>query len=331
MAKRIGLASPYQNIESPRQPFLDRVWQFDADTHFTIVSGIIADLRQTTELSTGVLNSLELCLNEVSDNVLVHSGDGNDQPVGFMMASVDKSESTVAIAIYDNGIGIPNSLARANIPFTDKRHAITLALQRGVTDGHGAGNGLWMLDNIVRQNRGSLEIVSDGARYALWHPDPDLDVRPRSSFSKALTLPSGTTLVDFQLYAERPVNLAQAMQTRGFIDLWAESHEDDTNEKDIRLNVAREAPGLGSRIDAAAFRTLALNALANAKGLVILDFCDAEIISMSFADEVVRKLIDRYGHKGFAQRFRIEHLNSACAQVIETVMETQALKTNGKM
>lgn len=43
-----------------------------------------------------------------------------------------------------------------------------LALQRGVTDNRGAGNGLWVLNETVRAGRGSLEITTDGVHLRDW-------------------------------------------------------------------------------------------------------------------------------------------------------------------
>ncbi len=317
----LGLIRPFTDPDSiEREGSLGKVWEFKADTHYGIVSGIVSALRQETELSGGVLNSIELCLNEVSDNVLVHSLPDESDPSGFMMAQSYDDGRYVAVAVYDNGIGIPASLARAGFQVADARDAITFALRRGVTDGRGAGNGLWLLDSIVRQGQGSFVVVSEGARYSLWHPDASVEARPRASFSKALTLSEGTTLVNFRLNASRPIDLERVMGPGGGVNLWAENREDKLDERNIRLNVAREAPGLGSRRDGARFRTLALNAAADTTGLVVLDFSEVNVLSMSFADEVVRKLYDKLGSRGFAERFRLDNLNETCRQVICGVM-----------
>ena len=58
------------------------------------------------------------------------------------MAQVHKESGRIAIAVYDNGAGIPSSLRSAGYEFDGLEAAILLALQRGVTDNRGAGNGL---------------------------------------------------------------------------------------------------------------------------------------------------------------------------------------------
>ena len=135
-----------------------------------MVSGIIDSLRKTTVLAPGLLHGIEYGLNEISDNVLVHSTKMQSEHVeGYVMAQVHRQSNKVAIAVYDDGIGIPDSLRSGGVAFADTKEAIQLALSKGVTDGNGAGNGLWLLDSIVDAASGSLDIQSDGIGYRKVH------------------------------------------------------------------------------------------------------------------------------------------------------------------
>ena len=151
-ADSVGLLKPFRDpngIDSAS--FLDKVWRFDRNTHFDVVSGIIDSLRKTTVLAPGLLHGIEYGLNEISDNVLVHSTKMQSEHVeGYVMAQVHRQSNKVAIAVYDDGIGIPNSLRSGGVAFADTKEAIQLALSKGVTDGNGAGNGLWLLDSCRR-------------------------------------------------------------------------------------------------------------------------------------------------------------------------------------
>ena len=61
------------------------------------------------------------------------------------------------------------------------------------------------------------------------------------------------------------------------------------------------------------------NCLVEADGKVIIDFEGIESISLSFADELIRKLVSKYGLIGFMQRFRMENLSRECAVAINAV------------
>ncbi len=232
------------------------------------------------------------------------------------MAQVHKESGRIAIAVYDNGAGIPSSLRSAGYEFDGLEAAILLALQRGVTDNRGAGNGLWVLNETVRAGRGSLEITTDGVQYSLRY----LQGEEKAAFSLRSKMPvGGTTLVDFQLKATDSISLEDIVGESGIVDLWAEAHEDAADERDMRLSVKKESAGLGSRFDAEQFRMLVENCLVEADGKVIIDFEGVESISLSFADELIRKLVSKYGLIGFMQRFRMENLSRECAAAINAV------------
>lgn len=303
--------------------FLNRIWKFNEENHYGLVSGIMSSIRRSIQFEQGVLNGIELCLNEVTDNILLHASrqDKNLEP-GYVMAQVHKGTNRIAIAVYDNGVGIPSSLQSAGYSFNDPEEAIRLALQRGVTDKRGAGNGLWILDEIVRAGRGSLEIASDGVLYSFRHPN-EAD-EGKTSFSLRNKLPiGGTTLVDFQLKASEPIDLESIIDGYSFTDLWSEDHEDLENERDLRLRVKEESPGLGSRYDAERFRILVENCLVGTEGKIILDFEGIDTVSLSFADELIRKFIGKYGLISFLQRIRLENISRGCAAAINAVTKQQ--------
>ena len=77
-------------------------------------SGQVADLTQAyidsishqSICEEGVLKSLIWCINEVMDNVLVHS----EGEYGMVMAQYHPQKKHIAFCIYDSGIGIHNSM-----------------------------------------------------------------------------------------------------------------------------------------------------------------------------------------------------------------------------
>ena len=237
------------------------------------------------------------------------------------MAQVHPSGNRIAIAVYDNGIGMMNSLKNGGVAGRSPEEAITSGLQKGITDGRGKGNGLWLLNEIVKEGEGSLEITSSGVRYSLWHQRfPNEQGFPKGSFSKVSSATNRATLVDFQICTDKALGINRIMGECGFTDLWKESHEDPENEIDHRLSVLSDSAGLGTRYDASGFRMLAINTMNDTEGAVILDFSNIEIISFSFADEAIRKLRDAVGAEAFHDRFRLTGLNDNCRTIINLVM-----------
>lgn len=62
---------------------------------------------------------------------------------------------------------------------------------------------------------------------------------------------------------------------------------------------------------------------------VILDFSSISIVSLSFADEAVGKLIDIIGSGSFLERIRIEQANETCLTIIETIISQHSSKQEG--
>lgn len=318
-ADSVGLLKPFRDrngIDSAS--FLDKVWRFDRNTHFDVVSGIIDSLRKTTVLAPGLLHGIEYGLNEISDNVLVHSTKMQSEHVeGYVMAQVHRQSNKVAIAVYDDGIGIPDSLRSGGVAFADTKEAIQLALSKGVTDGNGAGNGLWLLDSIVDAASGSLDIQSDGIGYRKVHKYNGADAT--IAFRNVNTPVGGSTLVDFQVSTNSSISMSDIFEGNSPVNLWKESHETDPSGRSLRLRLADESSGFGSRYDAAKMRCLALNMASDADDKVYLDFADVPFISLSFADEFINKLIREVGLVTFIKKYAIVNLCQSCAEAIDYI------------
>ena len=264
-----------------------------------------------------ILHSVELCLNEITDNVLNHSLENSDNgvPHGFLMAQMHSGSGRVAITVFDDGVGIYRSLKRAIPSIRDSEEAITIAVRKGVTSGNGRGNGLWILERIVIANGGSLEITSDGTRYTLIE-DKGEDGKA-SSFSRTSRIIPGTTLVDFQLDTRKPMNLESVLDYSP-TGLWLESHEDELNEKDAVIRLFEESKGFGTRIAARQVRIVASNLSREFNGRIVLDFDGVELVSTSYADELVAKLLLDEQVGG---RLSLRNLSELCRVTIGEVLE----------
>ncbi len=266
-----------------------------------MVNSCLLSIRQTDIIEEGVLSSIEWCLNEAMDNVLQHSGVG----CGYMMAQVLKSNKQFSVCIFDVGMGIFNSLKHSKHRPKTRLDAITMALQEKVTrdESIGQGNGLWGLSQILETGQGYLQISSSGARYCR-ERDGQISTVENGSFN--LGKKCGTTLVDFQLNYGNAVNIAEVLTGYEPVDLWLENLVDSNG--DIVLKIAEQAGGTGTRLSAEKLRNLIVNLALVDNKKVILDFAGINLISSSFADELIGKIIAKYGFVLFTKKFQIENL-----------------------
>lgn len=154
-----GFTDPFSKsadeIEKELYPF-DKLFKYSNSTQVAaLTQTYINCISGQTECSDGVLTGLIWYLNEVMDNVLVHSKSEH----GFVMAQYHQAINTVAICVYDNGIGIYNSLKKSVHRPRTAIDAITLAIQEGIGDGQGQGNGLFGLYQIVKKTMAHLPLL----------------------------------------------------------------------------------------------------------------------------------------------------------------------------
>jgi len=158
---------------------------------------------------------------------------------------------------------------------------------------------------------GSVSIASGGAAY-LFSPKDGIDGR-----ADYIPLPgfAGTTRVDFRMALGGSVDFEQVFPgSLPVVDLWQEAHEDEAGA--VRYGVLEVAGGSGSRPSAAALRTLAENAIENDGKSVTLDFDGVTFCSSAFIDELVGKLIVRYGFLSFTQKVKLVNVRGLSAQLV---------------
>ena len=299
------------DLENPPDNPFGRVWRFSSyDEQNALVNAMTLQLGKSALLGKGVKEAFIWCLNEVMDNVLTHSSP-NGGARGYVMATVVGAKR-LKVCVVDLGIGLRASFAGTQYATEDDYAAITTAMKAKVTSGIGQGNGLWGLHELIRRaEAGSVSIASGGAAY-LFSPKDGVDGRvdciPLSGFG-------GTTRVDFRMALGGAVDFDQVFPgSLPVVDLWQEAHEDEAGT--VRYGVLEVAGGSGSRPSAAALRTLAENAIENDGKSVTLDFDGVTFCSSAFIDELVGKLIVRYGFLSFTQKVKLVNVRGLSAQLV---------------
>lgn len=293
-----------------RRPF-DVVWTFGDSLEIRdLVDAVRTEVCEHSDVEEGVLTGIEWCLYEVMDNVLQHSSIGR----GYFMGQYAEGSGRLSLCVFDNGIGILNSLKDSRHAPRDALDAVTLALQERVTrdDAIGQGNGMWGLSQVVKDNGGRFLVSSHGAQVSLM--DGVVSPRRRGGFFYG-EQGMGTTLVDFQLECSQAIDVAHALNHSPTL-LWLENMESPDGGEYI-VKVAEVSEGTGTRQAAERVRHLALNVASEGRKVVVLDFSGVSAVSSSYADELVGKLVAKVGFCQFGSRFQVRNVSSLNGQVID--------------
>lgn len=314
--------SPHHYSETEKN-ILNRVWKFsDANEVGRIVDAFCAELRKEDRFGAGIITSLNWSLNEVLDNVFIHSEAG----CGYVMGQIHQKNKQIAFTVYDGGIGIFNSLRNSTFHPRTSLDAITMAVKEEVTRDRkvGQGNGLFGLHSVVKQGRGSLEITSGGASYRYNNGTVNTLKRiPVVSMERP-----GTT-IDFQLNYSKDISLSKALVFRGqeypIVDMYIESFDDEKGNN--YFSIKEHADGTGTRVSAVRLKNEVMNLISDTHMPVILDFKDIVVMSSSFADELIAKLLLELGLFQFNNLIKlrgldIEQQNILQRSVIQRLVDT---------
>lgn len=312
--KHINIVNPNSAevlIENDSLKCLDKIWRFENSDHVHALSSIIIrDIRRTTVCGEGVLDACRWGVNEVMDNVIQHSMIKR----GFIMAQIQKSNNSVNICVFDYGIGIFKSLRGTDYHPKNAIDAIMLSVKEGVTRDKkiGQGNGLWGLFNMVAQNDGFLTIISGKGGINFREKGKKLDTYKDIIF---LNKTNQATTITFHLYLNKNISIKDAIGGHEIIDMFVEDMHNDYDQ--IVYKIDSVASGTGTRESAIQIRNELINIYTKYKKKIIIDFSNIGIISSSFADELLCKLIIDYGMFQFQRIFEIKNMN----KTIQTIFD----------
>lgn len=296
------------NLVQLRRASLDDIWRFhDFEDVTELVNAFVSEISQTARCGPGVLNAIEWCLNEVMDNVLQHS----NVEYGYVMGQVHQSSEKLAFCVFDYGQGIYNSLRGSQHEPRYPVDAITLSIKEGVTRDKkiGQGNGLWGLHNIIQENEGRLSIVSSGASYML--TGNEIRTFDRIPY---LSRENGASTIDFQIDYSRGISISKALGGHEPLTIRLDDLENDDGV--IAFRIADRSSGTGTRRSGTRIRTELMNLYSDRGTAIEVDFDSVSVISSSFADEMIGKLVAEYGFFGFNRIFRLKNMNSLVQSIV---------------
>jgi hypothetical protein len=301
---------------------LNVVWKFStAEEVYSLVDAYIKVVSRSVVCKGGVTQGLEWCLNEVMDNVLQHAATTH----GYVMGQIHSTSQHIALCIYDHGQGILNSLRTSPYAPTNAVDAITFALKEGVTRDRniGQGNGMWGLNNIVRSNSGLLYIISGQGSVGIM-----ANKTKTLGNLTYLSTENNCTTVDFQINFDQEFSITDALGSHTPTNLYIENLEDEKNN--VIYQLAAKNSGTGTRQSGVAIRNEIINISNQTSSIIVLDFKGISLISSSFADELIGKLVIEYGFIQFTQRFRLIGMNQTI-QAITNRSVAQRLNANSRV
>ena len=291
------------------------VQTYSDSTHLNrIVSAVLDVLARHMVCSDGVLDSIAWTLNELADNVLVHAAEPGTPVEGFMQVVSHPEQRTVDLVVSDYGRGIRESLWQSYIT-SDDEAALLKAVEAGVTrdQSAGQGNGLAGSVRIVSTAGGQLTIMSGNAELNVINGD--------SSTTQCGAVP-GTT-VSLVLPTDEEINISQALWGKPPMAAFEMSHLDSDNE--IAFRVVDEASGFGNRETGRQLRTKLQNVMTQfPRSRVKVDFDSVALVSASFADEFIAKLVVELGNFSFFTRISVVNANGFISQTLDNVIRQRS-------
>lgn len=310
-----GLENPF-TVEKNSYELLSpmfKVWKYSDGAEVSqIVSAFVKYLDTKAECASGVIEAFEWTTNEVMDNVLQHA----QSNCGYVMCTVTQN-AHISFAVYDNGIGILRSFYGSSYRFKSPFDAITSAMKCGITRDKktNQGNGLWGMSQLILNNKGMLNIISSGAIVG-YNSKAELFKKELSTVKIGNRKVPGT-LVDFQFQCNNAVSISEVFGgDYRYTNIYVESLEDE--QERVHLVISDFSFGYTTRDSGERARKFAINMVnqTNEKQIIILDFTEIGIISSSFADEFIAKLICHYGFLKFNSIFRIINVKEVNVSII---------------
>jgi hypothetical protein len=134
-----------------------------ADEQHHLVDGLLNRiLTSITGFERSHFKAIEWSINEITDNVLVHS---ESLSGGLVQLTAMKNASKVEFVVCDSGIGIPKSLRSSGSVIGSDVDALSKAIEQGITRDKaiGQGNGLYGSYQIAVKSGGNFSVHSGNA------------------------------------------------------------------------------------------------------------------------------------------------------------------------
>lgn len=289
---------------------------FDAQSLNDVYQQVLKTLTSHFEIEVSVLQALSYCFYEILDNVHIHSG----KPLGTAITHFDAKKDVLRVLVADDGIGIRASLA-ANEQYKDvtESDAIQMCLKDSVTDGKGMGFGLYATSRLMKDI--GIRFVIHSGYHKLIIKDNEPEIIENGLWQGTIIFMEITTsreidpndVVEHRTEADEQYN-EQFIETEELENLWKDLPAQN------RFKFSEYGTDFGTRDMGAKLRQLIQPLLVSGERLA-LDFTDVNVVSNSFADECIAKLLQEYSLDTLKQRITFCNLTSMAERSILVALQ----------
>jgi len=133
------------------------------------------------------------------------------------------------------------------------------------------------------------------------------------------------TTVNFHLNLNNDISIKEALGGEELIDFYIEEMEDEHDR--LIFRIADAASGTGTRESGLKIKNEVINLYKKAKKTIIIDFADVRIISSSFADEFIGKLVTELGFYQFQSIFTLVNMNTTIQTIVQRALSQRVADT----
>lgn len=266
-------------------------------------------LSSFVDFDRQAFSAVEWAINEIMDNVLLHS----ESPIGgiVQLTTYDIFKKRIEIIVADAGVTIPAKLFDSTDPDRDTpAKTLKEAIREGVKSGDGQGNGLFGADMICYKSKGSFIIDSGSATLIR-------DIRGAlESYHNNIPIFGTTVCATINCNVENL--LEKAMRFNGRIHYPRDSIEKNYEENDeTHFLVACQTESVGNRLAGQAIRLKLKNISSWLNVKMYIDFENSLIPSSSFLDEFLVKLIIEETAEIFKQKYAVINMTDTIIKLLE--------------
>ena len=258
---------------------------FDSVSLNSVYKNVMDILTSHFDIELGILQAVSYCFYEILDNVHIHSG----KPLGTAITYYDREAKVLKVLVADDGQGVCSSL-RENPKYSDisEAEALKYCVRDSVTDGKGMGFGLYATERLVKD--AGIRFVIHSGSHKLLMENATVDVKENGWWQG--------TIVYMEIRTDLEIDPQSVVDHRtDAVSEFNEQFVDDDTLSDLwcfpcvtTFSFAQYATDFGTREDGAKLRDEILE-LIDKFGQVALDFSGVGVVSNSFADECIAKLL----------------------------------------
>lgn len=289
---------------------------FDSHSLNEVYQQVLKTLTSHFEIEVSILQALSYCFYEILDNVHIHSG----KPLGTAITHFDSGKEVLRILVADDGMGIRQSLAEnEKFRYVTEADAIRMCIEDSITDGKGMGFGLYATSRLMKDV--GLQFIIHSGNHKLIHVGDNTEVIENGYWQGTIVYMEITTskeidpndVVDHRTDADAQYNEA-FVETEELETLWTNGNF--TSE----FKFAEIASDFGTREMGARIREQ-LRPMFYGEARIALDFTGVNVVSNSFSDECIAKLLLDMPLEDLKQRITFRGLNPMAERSILVALQ----------